>query len=74
MSDLNLEHFFPQAKAWVDTLGDIPPGSWVKGPQFGYASWEVGHIISLIMIAYLALPMIKAHEQTVTEQTSNDSE
>ena len=31
-------------------------------------------LISLIMIAYLALPMIKAHEQTVTEQTSNDSE
>jgi len=47
---MNLEHFFPQAKAWVETLGDIPPGSWVKGPQFGYASWEVGHIISLIMI------------------------
>ncbi len=50
MSSMNLEHFFPQAKAWVDTLGDIPPGSWVKGPKFGYASWEVGHIMSLIMI------------------------
>ena len=50
MTELNLEHFFPQAKAWVETLGDIPPGSWVKGPKFGYASWEVGHIISLIMI------------------------
>jgi hypothetical protein len=50
MSSMNLEHFFPQAKAWVETLGDIPPGSWVKGPKFGYASWEVGHILSLIMI------------------------
>ena len=50
MSSMNLEHFFPQAKAWVETLGDIPPGSWVKGPKFGYASWEVGHIVSLIMI------------------------
>jgi len=50
MTDLALEHFFPQAKAWVDGLGDIPPGSWVKGPKFGYASWEVGHIISLVMI------------------------
>jgi hypothetical protein len=50
MSSMNLEHFFPQAKDWVDTLGDIPPGSWVKGPKFGYASWEVGHILSLIMI------------------------
>ncbi|THD51559.1 DUF6644 family protein [Phenylobacterium sp.] len=50
MSSMNLEHFFPQAKAWVDTLGDIPPGSWVKGPKFGYASWEVGHILSLIVI------------------------
>ncbi|HEX2818236.1 MAG TPA: DUF6644 family protein [Phenylobacterium sp.] len=50
MSSMNLEHFFPQAKSWVDTLGDIPPGSWVKGPTFGYASWEVGHILSLIMI------------------------
>ena len=50
MTNLTLEHFFPHAKAWVETLGDIPPGSWVKGPKFGYASWEVGHIISLIMI------------------------
>lgn len=31
-------------------------------------------LISLIIIVYVDLPMIKAHEQTVTEQTSNDSE
>ena len=54
---MNLEHFFPQAKAWVDTLGDIPPGSWVKGPKFGYASWEVGHIISLIMVGGTTIMM-----------------
>jgi hypothetical protein len=50
VSDLNLEHFIPQIKPWVESLGEIPPGSWVKGPKFGYASWEVGHIISLVMI------------------------
>lgn len=50
MSNFTLEHFLPAIKPWVETLGDIPPGSWVKGPQFGYASWEVGHIVSLIMI------------------------
>src|SRR5689334_10250690 len=57
MTDLALQHFFPQAKAWVDTLGDIPPGSWVKGPKFGYASWEVGHIVSLIMIGGTSILM-----------------
>jgi hypothetical protein len=57
VSNLTLEHFFPHAKAWVDTLGDIPPGSWVKGPTFGYASWEVGHIISLIIIGGTSILM-----------------
>jgi hypothetical protein len=50
MTDLALQHFIPQIQPWVETLGDNPPGSWVKGPKFGYASWEVGHIISLIII------------------------
>jgi hypothetical protein len=57
MTDLALQHFFPQAKAWVDTLSDMPPGSWVKGPKFGYASWEVGHIVSLIMIGGTSILM-----------------
>jgi uncharacterized protein DUF6644 len=57
VSNLNLEHFFPHAKAWVETLGDIPPGSWVKGPKFGYASWEVGHIVSLILIGGTTIMM-----------------
>jgi hypothetical protein len=35
---------------------------------------SVALLISLIFILSLAIPMIKAHELTVTEQTSNDSE
>lgn len=50
MTTLNLEHFFPLAKPWVESLANIPPATWVNGPKFGYASWEVGHILSLIMI------------------------
>jgi hypothetical protein len=50
LTDLALQHFLPQIQPWVESLGDSPPGSWVKGPKFGYASWEVGHIISLVMI------------------------
>lgn len=50
MSTLNLEHFFPHAKTWVESLATIPPATWVNGPTFGYASWEVGHIVSLILI------------------------
>lgn len=48
--NLTLEHFFPQAKAWVDSLATSPLAVFVNGPKFGYASWEVGHILSLIMI------------------------
>ena len=73
MTNLNLEHFFPQAKAWVDTLGDIPPGSWVKGPKFGYASWEVGHIISLIMIGGFVLIGAHMEDQGLLLQTDVDA-
>jgi len=47
---LTLQHFFPQAKNWVDGLATSPMAVFVNGPQFGYASWEVGHILSLILI------------------------
>jgi len=47
---LNLEHIFPHAKPWVDNLANIPPATWVNGPKFGFASWEVGHILSLITL------------------------
>ncbi|MGZ3375154.1 MAG: DUF6644 family protein [Phenylobacterium sp.] len=50
MSSLNLEHIFPAAKPWVDNLANIPPATWVNGPKFGFATWEVGHILSLILL------------------------
>jgi hypothetical protein len=34
----------------VDGLATSPIALFVNGPQFGYASWEVGHILSLILI------------------------
>jgi hypothetical protein len=57
VSTLNLEHFFPHAKPWVDSLATIPPATWVNGPTFGYASWEVGHILSLILIGGTTIMM-----------------
>ncbi len=50
MSSINLEYFFPHAKPWVESLANIPPATWVNGPTFGYASWEVGHIVSLVLL------------------------
>lgn len=47
---LTLQHFFPQAAAWVESLATTPMALLVSGPKFGYASWEVGHILSLILI------------------------
>jgi hypothetical protein len=47
---LNLEQIFPHAKPWVDSLATTFPATWVNGPQFGFASWEVGHIVSLILL------------------------
>jgi hypothetical protein len=46
----NLEDVFPHAKPWVDSLATSFPATWVNGPKFGFASWEVGHIVSLILI------------------------
>jgi hypothetical protein len=34
----------------VDGLATTPVALFVSGPKFGYASWEVGHILSLILI------------------------
>ncbi len=47
---LTFQHFFPQASHWVDGLATTPMALMVSGPKFGYASWEVGHILSLILI------------------------
>jgi len=45
-----LQHFFPDAAPWVESLATTPLSLFVNGPKFGYASWEVGHILSLILI------------------------
>ena len=45
-----LQHFFPQASSWVEGLAATPVSVFVNGPKLGYASWEVGHILSLILI------------------------
>jgi hypothetical protein len=47
---LTFQHFFPQASPWVESLSTSPVALFVNGPKFGYASWEVGHILSLILI------------------------
>ena len=44
---MNLEQFFPHARPWVENLANIFPGKQVK-PQFAF--WEVGHILSLVLL------------------------
>ncbi len=51
------QHFFPQASSWVEGLATTPVSVFVNGPKFGYASWEVGHILSLILIGGTAILM-----------------
>jgi hypothetical protein len=57
MSAMTLQHFFPQIQPWVEGLANEPLAQFVNGPKFGYASWEVGHIISLIMIGGTSILM-----------------
>jgi hypothetical protein len=44
---MNLEQFFPHARPWVEGLANTFPGQYVK-PQFAW--WEVGHVLSLIVL------------------------
>jgi hypothetical protein len=44
---MNLEQFWPHARPWVESLANTFPGKYVK-PQF--ASWEIGHVLSLIVL------------------------
>ncbi|MFL5294804.1 MAG: DUF6644 family protein [Phenylobacterium sp.] len=52
-----LQHFFPDAAPWVESLATTPFALFVSGPKFGYASWEVGHILSLILLGGTAILM-----------------
>ena len=54
---LTFQNLFPQAKDWVYGLATSPVAIFVNGPQFGYASWEVGHILSLILIGGTSILM-----------------
>jgi hypothetical protein len=44
---INLEQIFPAARPWVENLVNVWPTPYVK-PNF--AVWEVGHILSLIVL------------------------
>ncbi len=64
-----LQHFFPQASHWVDGLATSPLAVFVNGPTFGYASWEVGHILSLILIGGTTILMnLRLLEAGVTDE------
>ena len=44
---MNLEHFIPAARPWVENLVNVWPTPYVK-PNFAF--WEVGHVLSLIAL------------------------
>src|ERR1700761_3394806 len=70
MSSLNLEHFFPHAKPWVDNLANTPLAMFVNGPKFGFATWEVGHILSLIILGGTTILMnMRLLGRGVTEES-----
>lgn len=45
---INLEQLFPTARPWVENLVQVWPTPYVK-PNFAF--WEVGHVLSLIMLS-----------------------
>jgi hypothetical protein len=47
---VTLEQLLPHLRPWVEGLANEFPATWVNGPKFGFASWEVGHIVSLILL------------------------
>ena len=57
MSGLTIQTLLPQIQPWVEGLANEQPALFVNGPKFGYASWEVGHIISLVMIGGTSILM-----------------
>jgi hypothetical protein len=63
------QSFFPQISSWVDGLANTPVATFVKGPTWGYASWEVGHILSLVLIGGTTIVMnIRLLGAGVTEE------
>ncbi len=54
---LTFQSLIPQASPWVESLATSPVAVFVNGPTFGYATWEVGHILSLILIGGTAILM-----------------
>jgi len=67
------QSFFPQASHWVEGLGATPVALFVNGPKFGYATWEVGHILSLILIGGTTIVMnIRLLGAGVTEESPQE--
>ncbi len=50
MSAHTFQQLLPKLQPWVEGLATTPVAVFVNGPTFGYASWEVGHVLSLILI------------------------
>ena len=70
---LTFQYLFPQASSWVDGLAATPVSRFVNGPKFGYASWEVGHIVSLVLIGGTSILMnLRLLGAGVTEEKPAD--
>jgi len=64
---------FPQISPWVESLSTSPIAVFVNGPKWGYASWEVGHILSLILIGGTTILMnIRLLGAGVTEESPQE--
>jgi hypothetical protein len=70
---LTFQHFIPQIEPWVESLATSPLAVFVNGPTWGYASWEVGHILSLILIGGTAILMnLRLLDAGVTGETPEE--
>src|SRR6185437_7444603 len=64
---------FPQISPWVESLSTSPIAVFVNGPKWGYASWEVGPILSLILIGGTTILMnIRLLGAGVTEESPQE--
>ena len=67
---IEIEEFLPHIRPWVESLANTFPGKQVK-PQFAF--WEVGHILSLILLGGTTILMnLRLLNAGLTEESPSE--
>ena len=67
---IEIEEFLPHIRPWVESLANTFPGKQVK-PQFAF--WEVGHILSLVLLGGTTILMnLRLLNAGLTEESPSE--